>query len=183
MYHSCNTFPWFGIHITPSLIIFSSFLLDHAFILLYLADSLSWILLIGNISIFSSNLSSRFSTMFSYSSGKLDIMWVIIYTSSIMTPNFCKSPLNNYSSVIQSYGSLVTSSNSHFANFFRSIVLDTTVIGWNFMFNFFHTRKAHPLGNSLVANSSTIWKHTVSSCAKIRSFTRSCLVAWLYCLI
>ena len=107
--------------------------------------------------------------MFLYYSCRLDIMWVIIYTSSIITSNFCKSPINNSISVIHSYSLLVTSSNSHFSNFFHILVLDAPFIGLNLLFNFPHARKYHPLVNSLVTNYSTIWKHTVSSCSKIRS--------------
>ena len=116
--------------------------------------------------------------MFSYYSGRLDSMWVIISISSIITTNFRKSPLNNSSSVIQSSGSLVTSSNSLFANVFRSLVLDSPFIGCNFLLINPHARKAHPLGNSLVTDYSTIWKHIVPSCAKIRPlyvFLFSCL--------
>ena len=81
------------------------------FILLYLYDCLSRILSMVNISMLLSNLSSRISTMFYYSSGSLDSIWFIISSSSIRTPNFLTSPLNNSSSVIESSGSLVTSSN------------------------------------------------------------------------
>ena len=107
--------------------------------------------------------------MFSYTLCRLDSIWVIIFTSSIITTIFCKAPLKNSSSVIQSSGSLVTSSNSNSENFFRSPVLEAPSNGWNFLFNFSHARKAHLLGNSLVTDYSTIWKHTVSSCANIRS--------------
>ena len=96
-------------------------------------------------------------------------MWVIIYTSSIVTPNLCKSTLNNSNSIIQSSGSLVTSSNSNFVNFLRSLVLDAPAIGFNLLFNLSHACNYLPLGKSLVTVSSTIWKHAVSSCAKIRS--------------
>ena len=115
------------------------------------------------------NLSSIFSIMLSYYLGRLDSIWVIISTSSMITPNFPKSPLNNYSSVIKSFGSLVTPSNSFFANLLRSVVLDDTIIGWNFLFNPSDARKLHPLGNSPVTDFSMIWKHTVSYCAKPRS--------------
>ena len=105
-------------------------------------------------------------------------MWVVISTSSIITPNFRKLPLNNYSSLIQSSGYLVTSSNSHFSNIFCSLVLGDPFIGWNLLFNFPHARKAHPLSNSLVVDYSKICKHTVSYCTKTRSlyaFLFSCL--------
>ena len=140
---------------------FPSLWLYHASILSYLADILSRILSVVNISMSASNYYSRFSMVFSYYSGMLGSMWVIISTSSIITPNFCKLPLNNSSSSIQSSGSLLTSSNSHFDIFLCSLVLDAPDIGWNSLFNFPHARKVHPLGNSLVTNSSTIWKHTV----------------------
>ena len=116
--------------------------------------------------------------MFSYYLGRLESMQVIIYTSSIITPNLRKSPLNNPSSVIQSSGSFVISSNSHFVHLFCSLFFDAPVTGWNLLFNFPHARKVHLVGNSLVTNFSTIWKHTVSSCSKISSlyaFLFSCL--------
>ena len=87
IYHICSTFPWYDVHITPSLGFFHSFWLDNAFILSYLAYSLFQILSIFNISILSSNLSSRFSIVLSYYSIRLDSMWFIIFTSSIITPN------------------------------------------------------------------------------------------------
>ena len=118
----------------------------------YLADSFSQITLIFNISMLSSNSYSRFSTMLSYYSGKLDSMWIIISTSLIITLNSRKLTLNNFSSVIQSSGSLVTSYNSLFANLLRSLVLDAPVIDLNFLFNLSHALKAPLLNNYLVTN-------------------------------
>ena len=97
--------------------------------------------------------------MFSYYSGRLDSVLVIIYTSSITTPVIFKSPLNNPSSVIQSSGFLVTSS-----YFFPSLVLDDFVIDWNFLLKFPRASKAHPLVISLVTNSKNLeTRHVILS--------------------
>ena len=102
-------------------------------------------------------------------------MWVIISISSIITPNCSESPLNNYISVIQSSGYLVTQSNSIFANFLCSLVLEAPVIGWHFLFNISYACKVHPLGNYLVTYSSTIWKQTrLSQVLEKRNFRQSC---------
>ena len=90
---------------------FYSFVLYHTLILSYLAENLYQIISIVKGSMFSSNFSSRFSTMFSYYSGSLYSIWVIICTLSIINPNFCNSPTNIYSWLIQYSGSLVISSN------------------------------------------------------------------------
>ena len=83
-------------------------------------------------------------------------MWVIISTSSIITPNFRKLPLNNSSLVIPSYGSLVTPSNSDFDNFLCSLVLDAPSTGLNLYLNICHARKVLPLIKTSVADSSVI---------------------------
>ena len=86
----------------------------------------------------SSSSSSRFSKMFSYYSSRLDSMWVIISKSSIITPNFGRSPFSSSRSVIQYSGSLGASSNFIFANFLHSLVLEGPVVGSNFLDNFIH---------------------------------------------
>ena len=83
-----------------------------------------------------------------------------------MTPNFCESPLNTSRSVIQYFGYLLTEYNLPFENFLCILVLDDPVIGWNFLFKLSHALKALPLDKYSVTNSSTIWKHTVSSLSK-----------------
>ena len=93
-----------------------------------------------------------------------------ISTSLKKTPNFCKSPLLNSISVIQSSGSLVTPSNSIFENLLHSIVLDNPSIRWNLLCNLSNSWKSLPLCTPLVTNASTIWKHTMLSCSKARSF-------------
>ena len=58
------------------------------FIWLYLTNSFSRILLIVRRSLLLSRLSSIFSTIFSYASGKFDRLCVIIYVLSICTLKF-----------------------------------------------------------------------------------------------
>ena len=85
IYQSCGMFSWFDLYITYTMVLFVFWYC--AFIILYLDDSFSQIVSIIIISTSSSNESSRFSTMFLYSSGRMYSMWVIIYTSSVITPN------------------------------------------------------------------------------------------------
>ena len=92
---------------------FSSFWLDFAFIISYLADKLSQIISIINRLLLSSNSYSRFSTMFLYFSGRFVSLRVVISISSIITSNFSKLSLNIYMPVIQSSVSLVTSVDSN----------------------------------------------------------------------
>ena len=157
---------------------FYYFWLYHAFILLYLDNNLSLIIFIVDRSILSYSSYSRFSSMFFYYSSRLDSMRVIISKSSIIAPTFCKSPINNYSSVIQSSRSLVKSPKFLSVVFFNTLILGAPGIGW-ICFNFSHVGKAIILDKSSVTDYSEIWKHTVSYWSKLGHFTHSYLVSWV----
>ena len=118
----------------------------------------------------SSSLSSRFFTMFQYSSSRMDSRWFIISASSIINPIFCKSPLNNSSSVVQSSGYLVMSYNSLFVNFLHSLVLEVSVVGSNVIYGFIHACLVSPYLFSFVFDCLIILKHIISYCANIISF-------------
>ena len=127
--HICHiwcTFPWFDVLITPSLIIFPLFWLDRKCIPCYLADSLSWTLLVVNISIPSSNSSKRFPMMFSYYSSRLDSMWVIISTSSIITLIF----LNRISNILAQSSCIMGISWHHLTLFLR---ISCVILSWNIL--------------------------------------------------
>ena len=93
-----------------------------------------------------------------YSPGKSNSMYVVISSPSILTPNFCKSPLNNYISVIQYSKLLVASSISLFTTLLCIIILVSTLVGCNFFSGLFHSHKALTLGKSSVAYSQNIYK-------------------------
>ena len=113
--------------------------------------------------------SYRFSTMFSYASGKFNNMCVVISIFSIFMFSFRRYPLSSLRSMIQSLVYLVTLSSSHFANFLCSLVQEATVIGSNFLKTFTPTRLASPYLLTFVLPSCKICKHTVSSWESISS--------------
>ena len=80
-------------------------------------------------SMLSSNPCSGFSMVLFYSTYRSDSLWFINYTPSILSPNFCKSPLNNYIFVIQSSKFFVASYISRFASLLCNILLELLLDG------------------------------------------------------
>ena len=86
------------------------------------------------------------------------------------TSSFFGYPLISYILVIHYSGFFVMASSSHLANFLRSLVLESPVVGPNFLESFVHTNFASPYLLYFFFASSRILKQAVSSCAIISSF-------------
>ena len=73
-----------------------------------------------------------------------------------MYVNFGRSPLSILSSVIHSLGFRVTEYSSYLANFFCSLVLESPVVGSNFLKTFVHASIASLYLLALVISSPII---------------------------
>ena len=114
------------------------------------------------------SLSSSISTIVWYSSGKIDITWVIISELSMGTTSFCRYPLSSWGPVTHYSEVLVTLSSLLLANLLPSIVLENPVVGSNFLESFVPSSFAFTYLLEIVFASSAIWNQKVSYCAIIR---------------